>query len=296
MDTTNTVNALLANEQAPSIDSDQIQADLATLPADSVMQVNLDIEGMVSTIAGATPKILALLPDIVRLPFFDAPGLQKLELYAFALHDAHLRFLGGTESPEELRVLVESGSAQVDNLRSDSSALIQRKLLGAQSLAGLQGLTGYKNIATDLGLLSTVLQANWQTIQGKCAITAEELVQAQKTSRAILRFLGLRQEETASPAAVADTRSRAFTLASRCYDQARRAVSFLRWNQGDADTIAPSLYAGRRRHATPEAVDPQPATLPNTPATPALPAHAVVSSAPALPGLTGLPGSNPFMQ
>jgi hypothetical protein len=29
------------------------------------------------------------------------------------------------------------------------------------------------------------------------------------------------------------------------YDQTRRAVIYLRWNEGDADTIAPSLYKGR---------------------------------------------------
>ncbi|WP_438004954.1 hypothetical protein [Sorangium sp. So ce321] len=29
------------------------------------------------------------------------------------------------------------------------------------------------------------------------------------------------------------------------YDQTRRAVSYLRWNEGDAETIAPSLYKGR---------------------------------------------------
>jgi len=31
----------------------------------------------------------------------------------------------------------------------------------------------------------------------------------------------------------------------RAYDEARRAVVFLRWHQDDADTITPSLYAGR---------------------------------------------------
>ncbi|WP_437293039.1 hypothetical protein [Sorangium sp. So ce426] len=29
------------------------------------------------------------------------------------------------------------------------------------------------------------------------------------------------------------------------YDQTRRAIAYLRWNEGDADTIAPSLYKGR---------------------------------------------------
>ena len=64
------------------------------------------------------------------------------------------------------------------------------------------------------------------------------------------------------------------------YDTARRAVGYLRWNENDADTIAPSLYAGRntgRKKAGPDvAQTPKPA--PSTPATPAEPGPAASPS------------------
>jgi hypothetical protein len=47
--------------------------------------------------------------------------------------------------------------------------------------------------------------------------------------------------------AAADLRNRAFTLFTRGYDQMRRAVAFLRWDEGDADKVVPSLYAKHRR-------------------------------------------------
>ena len=50
----------------------------------------------------------------------------------------------------------------------------------------------------------------------------------------------------AATAAAALDRQRAFTLFARRYDELRRVVTYLRWHQGDADRIAPSLY--RRRH------------------------------------------------
>jgi hypothetical protein len=43
----------------------------------------------------------------------------------------------------------------------------------------------------------------------------------------------------------ADRRQRAFSLFVKAYDQARRAIQYVRWQQGDADSIAPSLYSGR---------------------------------------------------
>ena len=51
----------------------------------------------------------------------------------------------------------------------------------------------------------------------------------------------------------AEQRDRAFTLFIRCYDQIRRAILFLRWEQDDADTIAPSLYPGYPRRMRKEA-------------------------------------------
>jgi len=46
--------------------------------------------------------------------------------------------------------------------------------------------------------------------------------------------------------AAADARNRVFTLLTRRYDQVRRAVVFLRWDEGDADRIVPSLYKKHR--------------------------------------------------
>jgi hypothetical protein len=43
-------------------------------------------------------------------------------------------------------------------------------------------------------------------------------------------------------AAVKDDSVRAFTLLVRTYDDAQRAVGYLRWPHGDAHRIAPSLF------------------------------------------------------
>src|SRR5512132_3793744 len=50
---------------------------------------------------------------------------------------------------------------------------------------------------------------------------------------------------TVKPAEAAFRKARAFTLFVTADDQGRRAVTYLRWNEGDADSLAPSLYKGR---------------------------------------------------
>ena len=51
--------------------------------------------------------------------------------------------------------------------------------------------------------------------------------------------------KTPDPSNVAERRSRAYTLFVRAYDQCRRAAAYLRWNEGDADEFAPSLFTSR---------------------------------------------------
>jgi hypothetical protein len=72
---------------------------------------------------------------------------------------------------------------------------------------------------------------------------------------------------------------RAFTLFLRTYGDAQRAVEYLRSEQGDAESIAPSLYTGRgRKKADPPAPSPAPTTTRPAPSTVEAP-HAVASEA-----------------
>ena len=38
-----------------------------------------------------------------------------------------------------------------------------------------------------------------------------------------------------------------FTLFARRYDQLRRAATYLRWEEGDADSVVPSIFAKAKR-------------------------------------------------
>lgn len=113
---------------------------------------------------------------------------------------------------------------------------------------------------------------------------------------------------------------RAFTLLCSYYDQARRAVTYLRWGKGDLDSIAPSLYKRRNKRLhrstrkndqpapettrpadqqkpAPEARKPAdpPAIGANGPFMPSAPGNG--EDAPvAQPRLAGMPGGSPFAQ
>lgn len=71
----------------------------------------------------------------------------------------------------------------------------------------------------------------------------------------LVRAAGVRDQAPAAVADVALIRQHALALLVNAYDEVRRGVSFLRWREGDVETIAPSLYTGRPRRKTSDPAD-----------------------------------------
>ncbi|HEU4538185.1 MAG TPA: hypothetical protein VFS00_28885, partial [Polyangiaceae bacterium] len=72
-----------------------------------------------------------------------------------------------------------------------------------------------------------------------------------------------------------ETRAKLFHLFVQAHGQMRRAVVYLRWDEGDADTLWPSLFRGRPRKARgpsePAAPEPSEPSGPSEPSQPAAP-------------------------
>jgi len=259
------------------------------LAADELVPINLDIPAAVTTALGVAPEVRALKERLVReLPLLDLEALMKLDEYAMALMHAHTLYLMAAQPVDSLQPLVEEGSELREVLFADATALVQRRLLNGSQLRDLQGPVGYKNLAVDLQILAALFREHLPELAGKCATSPAELHRAEQIAAEILRTVGLREQGPPSAAATADMRARAYTVFMRAYDQARRAVSFLNWNDGDVATIAPSLFAGRsngrRKHGSDA---PAPAPRPETPA-PVSPEGEPVAA--------GMPGAAPFVQ
>jgi hypothetical protein len=226
------------------------------LRPDEVQRVNLDIPSAVATALGALPEILSVRSDVVKhLGTFDITHFDRLQTYAMALSHAFARGKTSLSETHKLPDLNLEGTALRDTLFTDMAALAKRGLVDPDAFKSCKGYTGYKNVASELLVLVSAGRDSWSRIEGRCGITREELDRAEKITGHMLRLLGLRGQAPEIVAAAAEDRDRAFTLFVRSYDQIRRAVIYLRWGQGDADDIAPSLYAGRRKNGADDRQD-----------------------------------------
>jgi hypothetical protein len=99
----------------------------------------------------------------------------------------------------------------------------------------------------DLGALTRGFKERLPELEGKTGISDQELQQANRLMLQLLGAVATRKRMPDEVLAATDIRQRMYTLFCNTYSQVRRAVCFLRYEEGDADEIAPSLYQGRVR-------------------------------------------------
>lgn len=222
--------------------------EYAAVPPGELIPISLEISQAVATVFGVLPEVQALRPAIAALsPNYDLAPLDKLEAYTIGLNEAHGRYLTATRPSEELAHVMEEATSLRATLLSDATSLVNRGLLDPKRLTQLKGVVGYRNVSLDLNLLVQALRPNLAVFAGKSAVTEAELDRAARLQQRLLRLVGEKEQSAPATVEATEVRQRAYTCFMRAYDHVRRAVHFLRWKEEDADSITPSLFAGRTR-------------------------------------------------
>jgi len=283
---------------------ESLREELEGVDNADLVHINIDVMAAVTTALGVLPKVLKLRPRVEEeLPKFDLSVVDKFETYAMALYEAQADYLSATRPAEPLPQLVEEATKVRDTLFADVQALAHRQLIDGEEIREVKTAVGYKALAMDLQLLSNAMHRKWDVVQSKTAVQLPEILQANQLARRLLRVVGEREQAPAVAAEAAANRSRAFALFLKAYDEVRRAVTYLRWRDGDWDRFTPSLYAGRgtgKRKG--ETEPPIPTNGPPTDAAEGAPVAPPVT--PTVPGVSpaptngqqtlGLPDSTPF--
>lgn len=273
---------------------DKVRPEMVALKPEEYVPITVEPLAVATTIRGALPRIMAIRVELEALSGFDIHQLDNLDLYVRALMQAHTIHLGASAPPEHFSELVTEATTLRVQFLSDATALANRGLLDGSKLDTVKGPVGYRNVASDLLMIANMLRGNWATVGSKTAVTEAELDRAEIVGDQLVNDIGVRNVAPAVVAAVALERQQTFTLAVNAYDHVRRGVGYVRWDHGDADEIAPSLYSGRRKKGseTKAASEVEPANT-KSEAAPTVAAPAATPVA-AKPGV-GLPGADPFL-
>ena len=274
---------------------DALFAEISSVPESELVPVTLDVLTAVTTVLGALPELRAMRGDIeAKWRDFDLVQFDKIEQYTLALNYAQSVYKTSSAPKTGIVQLVSELTVIRDRLFADATALSNYGLIDSERLKHCKTATGYRPIAGDVFALATVFKDHWAAVEGKTAVTLAHLGQAKNMALALLEAVGLREQAPITVGEAALVRQKAFTLFVRAYDEARRAVLYLRAKAGDADNVAPSLYAlrGSRRRAAEAELDvtpTAPVAVGGTAGSPPRPAPSIKIDNP-----LGLPIDNPF--
>lgn len=222
-----------------------VEPELAALTPEELAPVAVDVSAAVTAVLAAAPRIREHRDAVAeQLPKHPVGFIDNLETYAHAAWYAHLAHTYAAGSPEASKALIEEAQKLRDGLLIAAEALAHRGLLNAEAVAKVRKGSGNADTASDLVALASLFSSDWGRVSSKTAVERHEIDRAAEIGPAVMVMLAVKKH----PAKNNDTegqRARAFTLLSRAYDSCRQALAYLRWKEGDADALAPSLHRKR---------------------------------------------------
>jgi hypothetical protein len=208
--------------------------------------INVDVMIVVTSIIGRMKQIEAMTTVLTsKLKDFDPQLIADLDDYTRALQHAHGLYLQATKSPNALQSLLDQAAQQRELLHADAIALAKRNLLNADSFKDVKKTNGHRALIVDLQVLVATFRERWESVKDRTAVRPEELDSTVALIDTLTEAVGIKDASPAVQQQVTLIRQKAFALVTRAYDQIRAGLIYARREEGDADSIAPSLYVGR---------------------------------------------------
>jgi hypothetical protein len=252
-------------EATPTLVSDRaaaafaaMAAEIRAVPEAELLPVTLDVLTVITTVLGALPELRAVRAQITATwRDFNLDQFDKLEQYTLALNHAQGVYKASSAPKTAVAELAQALTVQRDQLLANAESLAAFDLIDGERLKHVKTAPGYRPLAGDIFALATIYQDHWSAVEGRTPVTLAALTEAKESALELLEAVGLRDQTPLTLGEAALVRQQAFTLLVRTYEQARKAVVYLRGDEG-ANEVAPSLYAlrgSRRRAADEEAVE-----------------------------------------
>lgn len=240
------LEALIARGATPAFES--MLHEIVAVPAEALLPINLDVPRAARQGLVVAERLAPLWPELSTMSHLDFARARKLPICALALLHAHERAKVPDESVVPLAELLKEARPLRADLLQTAEMLAHFGLVSRERVALIRRGHGHADTAGGLQALGILLVEAWPRIESKVVITRRQVDRAIPLSAQLQRAIGVREAdpdpliERSDPGHV---RAQAFTLFVGSYRECRRGISHLRWHEGDAAEIVPSLYRGR---------------------------------------------------
>lgn len=176
----------------------------------------------------------------------DIRVVDELNDMALAAWHTYLMDDRGLEADSVVPALLEEARPLREKLLRAAELLAHFELADAERVAEIRSGSGWDDLAADLVQLAALFESRWDDVAGKTPIEPAMVARASALGPELKQALATRPTARA-PNDVDKLRASAFNLLVADYDQIRRAISYLRWEEDDLETIAPSLFGQKGR-------------------------------------------------
>jgi hypothetical protein len=267
---------------------ERVRAQIETQDPKDLSAYNVDISNAASVALGVAPRIVVLRNRAVALPEFEIRCVDNLTDYAKAVWYLYITNLPPAERSDGEQMLAEVLSLRAKMLLWAEPLAASGKFARA-AVDKIKEGAGHKDAASDVVALVALYRSVWSEISTMCGVTEADLDRGAVVGPAVFAMLSRKESEQAGTPEATLRLKQAWTLLDRAYRQCQRAVGYLRFDDGDADTYAPSLRHNSGVRPAKPSEPPPPAAVTPAPS-PAAPAPAVTPTAPAFGG-----GGAPFV-
>lgn len=226
-----------------------VREEIVAVPTTSLVRRNLNIPRAARRGLMVSERIEPLRRELSTMSHLDYRKVEKLPTYALALIFAHERFEAAEDAEVPLAQLLEQAVPLRADLMKTGEMLAHFGFVSPERMAQIRAGQGHADTADDLLALGLLLGGIWPKIKDKVVVTREQIDRAIPLSAQLQRAIGVREggdeDPLVEPSDPHHVRAQALELFVRAYEECRRGVSHLRWHEGDAGRIVPSLYPGR---------------------------------------------------
>jgi hypothetical protein len=221
--------------------------EMKALPAEQVLVPNVDIASVTALVFGVLPNLAPFREAFRELKEVRVDAIDRVEGLFLALWQAESDFQAVYEPPSAVAGIAAEASLLREKLVAVVDALVAFDLAPRSAVPDRKGGKSYEYLAREVDALASLLRASRHHTDARTPPPLGMLDDAGPISERILAVVGQLEHTQAAAAETTQIRNRAFTLAFRDYDEIRRGVSYLRWNERDADTLVPRLPTTRHR-------------------------------------------------
>lgn len=236
--------ARLASPDVARAALEAMRPKLEALQPSDIVPINTDVPAAVSIALGALGHLRLLRAQIVEeLPKHPVHYLDDLEQIALAAWFAHLRTLSTDDRPGIVDTLLAEATPLRKSLLIAADALADRGLVSQTTVDQIRSGQGHLDMANDLVALAALFYEAWPRVQGKTAVTMEDIDRAARLGPQLMAAIGLRDNSVPVESdEAALTRVRAFSLLVKAYKECCAASRYLRRHEEDPDALTPSLF------------------------------------------------------